>query len=78
MSDLSIAALKKDAYEQIDKLSERSLALLVDFLKSVNGTNQPIQTKKKVRKPGIAEGKFVCPDDIDEDNDLIASWFEGK
>ncbi len=33
---------------------------------------------KKNRAPGIAKGKFVCPDDIDADNELIAGWFEGK
>ena len=30
------------------------------------------------RKPGIAKGKFICPDDIDEDNEMIAQWFEGS
>ena len=33
--------------------------------------------KGKDRVPGIAKGKFVCPDDMDEDGDLIAQWFEG-
>ena len=32
----------------------------------------------KDRVPGIAKGKFVCPDDIDEGNELIADWFEGQ
>ena len=27
------------------------------------------------RRPGIAKGKFICPDDIDEDNEMIAQWF---
>ena len=30
------------------------------------------------KRIGIAKGKFVCPDSIDEDNELIADWFEGK
>ena len=30
------------------------------------------------RSPGIARGKFVCPDDIDEDNEMIAQWFQGS
>ena len=33
--------------------------------------------KSKNRVPGVAKGKFVCPDDIDKDNDLIARLFEG-
>lgn len=27
---------------------------------------------------GIAKGKYVIPDNIDEDNELIAELFEGK
>ena len=27
------------------------------------------------RRPGIAKGKFICPDNIDEDNEMIAQWF---
>ena len=34
--------------------------------------------KGKNRVPGIAKGKFVCPDDIDEDNEEIARMFEGE
>ena len=33
---------------------------------------------RKDRVLGIAKGKFVCPDNIDEDNDLIARLFEGE
>ena len=32
----------------------------------------------KGRVPGIAKGIFECPDNLDEGNDLIADWFEGK
>ena len=32
---------------------------------------------RKDRVPGIAKGKFVCPDDMDEDSELISQWFEG-
>ena len=34
--------------------------------------------RKKDRVLGLAKGKFVCPDDFDEDNELIAQWFEGE
>jgi hypothetical protein len=27
---------------------------------------------------GIAKGRYVIPDNIDEDNELIADLFEGK
>ena len=32
----------------------------------------------KDRVPGTAKGKFVCPDTLDEGDELIADWFEGK
>ena len=38
----------------------------------------PRTQKRKDRVPGIAKGKFVCPQDIDAENDQIAGWFEGK
>ena len=78
MDSPAIAALRKDAYEQIDQLTEDTLLLLVKFLKSINEQESVSQHKAVARKPGIAKGKFVCPDDIDEDNELIASWFEGR
>ncbi len=78
MDSPAIAALRKDAYKQIDQLTEDTLLLLVKFLKSINDQESESQHKAVARKPGIAEGKFVCPDDIDEDNEMIASWFEGK
>jgi prevent-host-death family protein len=34
----------------------------------------PIKRKSRVRL-GLAEGKYVAPDDIDADNDLIAEMF---
>ena len=78
MDSPAIAALRKDAYKQIDQLTEDTLLLLVEFLKTINDQESEPQHKAVARKPGIAKGKFVCPDDIDEDNEMIASWFEGK
>ncbi len=34
----------------------------------------PLKKKSRVRR-GVAEGKYVIPDDIDADNDLIAEMF---
>ena len=78
MDSPAIAALRKDAYKQIDQLTEDTLLLLVKLLKSINDQESESQHKTVARNPGIAKGKFVCPDDIDEDNEMIASWFEGK
>ena len=37
-----------------------------------------VQKLKVPRRLGIAEGKYVIPDDIDADNDLIAEMFGMK
>jgi len=38
----------------------------------------PLQQKPVGKRIGVAEGKWVIPDDIDQDNELIADLFEGK
>lgn len=38
----------------------------------------PLQQRAMGKRIGIAEGKWVIPDDIDQDNDIIADLFEGK
>jgi prevent-host-death family protein len=37
----------------------------------------PIAAKPAPRRLGLARGKFIIPDDIDVDNDLIAEMFYG-
>jgi prevent-host-death family protein len=37
----------------------------------------PIGEKPAPRRLGLARGKFIIPDDIDVDNDLIAEMFYG-
>lgn len=36
----------------------------------------PLNEKSKIRL-GLAKGRFIVPDNIDEDNEAIASDFEG-
>jgi antitoxin (DNA-binding transcriptional repressor) of toxin-antitoxin stability system len=38
----------------------------------------PLRQPPTGKRIGIAEGRWVIPDDIDQDNDLIADLFEGK
>ena len=38
----------------------------------------PLQPRSAGQRIGIAEGKWVIPDDIDRDNDIIADLFQGK
>jgi len=36
---------------------------------------KPARTGKRI---GVAKGRWVIPDDIDQDNELIADLFAGK
>ena len=79
MKEISLAALRQDAYSLVDKMSAESLRILIKIMESIederNQAKTPVVTQRRI---GVAEGKFVCPDDIDADNELIASWFEGN
>ena len=63
----------------VDEFPEEQLAHIVTMLEAMK--NLIAETKDETngrfhRKPGIAQGKFVCPDDIDADNEMIANMFE--
>lgn len=79
MNEMALSALRQDAYSLVDKMSAESLRILIKVMESLederNQAKTPAVTQRRI---GIAEGKFVCPDDIDADNELIASWFEGN
>jgi prevent-host-death family protein len=38
----------------------------------------PLNPRGAGQRIGVAKGKYVIPDDIDQDNELIADLFEGK
>ena len=38
----------------------------------------PLNSRGVGQRIGVAKGKYVIPDDIDQDNELIADLFEGK
>jgi prevent-host-death family protein len=38
----------------------------------------PLRQVPVGKRIGVAKGKYVIPDDIDQDNELIADLFEGK
>ena len=78
MSEAMLAELRQNAYSMVDKMSEETLVFLLKVMHGLTDdyqSNPSVQTK---RKPGIAQGKFVCPDDIDADNEMIANMFEGN
>ena len=64
----------------LDAFSEAQLAnvaiMLQDALKNLIAETSNEENCKCHRKPGIAQEKFVCPDDIDVDNEMISNMFE--
>ena len=80
MSETTVAALRQDANALLLRLPEETLALVVKLMQRLvgQGGQEHQHTRTTKRKAGIAAGKFVVPDDIDADNEMIASWFEGK
>lgn len=80
MSETEVAALRHDAYTLLYRLPEEALAQIVKMMQSLvgQGEQERQHARPTKRKAGIAAGKFVVPDDIDADNELIASWFEGR
>ena len=79
MNEMALSELRQDAYSLVDKMSAESLRILIKVMESIEDNHNQAKTQVVAqRKAGVAEGKFVCPDDIDRDNELIASWFEGN
>ena len=70
-----MSALQMEAYEMMGQLSESKLKLIIEIMKNFN--NSPTKTSdiKTSKRIGIAKGKFVVPDDIDECNEEIAEMF---
>ena len=70
-----MSALQMEAYEMMGQLSESKLKLIIEIMKYFNNSptkTSDINTGKRI---GIAKGKFVVPDDIDECNEEIAEMF---
>ena len=66
MSETSLAAPCQEAQELLRQMPDEELT------KPAGGV------PRQRRVAGIAAGKFVVPDDIDADNELIADLFEGR
>ena len=79
MSETNVAALREEAKVLLRQLPDEKLALFVKLLHIlVELTNPADGVPRRRREAGIAAGKFVVPDDIDADNELIADLFEGR
>ena len=76
MGELTMTPLRKNALSLLSRIPEEQLTIVIRLMQSMNCPVEN-ETSQKERRPGAAEGKFLCPEDIDADNALIADWFEG-
>ena len=75
MSEVTMTPMRQSAISILSQIPEEQLTVVIQFMLNIDAQkrqeqqNQQENGKKSPdRKPGIAKGKFVCPDDIDEDN----------
>lgn len=66
------AALEEKVIKKVDGLSDDNLMLLSDVIDKFMESPKLQNTSKRI---GVAEGKFVVPDDFDACNDKIAEMF---
>lgn len=84
MSEVTMTPMRQSAISILSQIPEEQLTVVIQFMLNIDAQKRREQQNRQEngkkspdRRPGIAKGKFVCPDDIDEDNELIAQWFEG-
>lgn len=69
------AALEEKVIKKVVGLSDDNLMFLCDM---IDKFMKPAQAKTASKRIGVAEGKFVVPDDFDACNDEIAEMFGVK
>ena len=70
----------KNFEEQLELLSFAEQLSIMEYLAKLMQRNQktqhtPLQDRPKKRQFGSAKGKFIYPQDFDEDNEEIAQLF---
>lgn len=68
-------ALEEKVIKKVVGLSDDNLIFLSDM---IDRFMRPVQAETKSKRIGVAEGKFVVPDDFDDCNDEIAEMFGVK
>ena len=67
--------MEEKVIKKVVGLSEDNLMFLSDM---IDKFMKPAQTEPVSKRIGVAEGKFVVPDDFDDCNDEIAEMFGVK
>lgn len=69
------AALEEKVMKKVVGLSDDNLIFLSDL---IDKFMRPVQVETTSKRIGVAEGKFVVPEDFDDCNDEIAEMFGVK
>ncbi len=69
------AALEEKVIKKVVGLSDDNLIFLSDM---IDKFMRPLRIETPPKRIGVAEGKFVVPDDFDACNDEIAEMFGVK
>ena len=68
-----MSVIQEQAVQMIGLLPDDRVEILIEVMK---GFMKPVGEKEEqTKRIGVAKGKFVVPDDIDECNDEIAEMF---
>jgi hypothetical protein len=67
-----MSVLQEQAMKLIASLPDDRVELIIQVMESFV---TPVAAKAENKRIGIAKGKFIVPDDIDECNDEIAEMF---
>ena len=70
-----MSTLQLQAYELMGQLSDSKLQLIIDVMKNFAPSAKSEHVMLASKRIGIAKGKYIIPDDIDECNDEIAEMF---
>ena len=62
--------------ELIEQLPEEKVAMVLAYIRELDGEKDRPDTNGVII--GLAKGRFVVPEDFDDDNELIADLFEGR
>ena len=70
-----MSIIQEQAVEMIGLLPDDRVEVIIEVMKGFMKPITDIKEQPKKTRIGIAKGKFVVPDDIDECNEEIAEMF---
>lgn len=73
-----MSLIQEQAVQMISLLPDDRVAVLIEVMKGFMMPVERMENHRMDSRIGIAKGKFIVPDDIDECNEEIAEMFGVK